>query len=63
MWFKDIRSKTFPVSGPMLQENTADLAKGLCVDDFVGGSRWLECLKNGMIFVSVCCVVTILSFH
>jgi len=42
MWLKDVLSKNFPVAGPMLQEKAADLAKGLGVDDFVGGSGWLE---------------------
>ena len=46
MWFKGVRSKNFPVSGPMLQEKAADLAKGLGVDDFVGGSGSLERFKK-----------------
>ena len=33
MWFKDVRSKNFPFSGPNLQKKVADLAKGLGVEN------------------------------
>ena len=46
LWFKDKRSQNIPLSGPMLQQKAIDLAKSLGVDDFVGGSGWLDRFKK-----------------
>ncbi|XP_042144198.1 tigger transposable element-derived protein 4-like, partial [Ixodes scapularis] len=45
-WFLDIRARNLPVSGPMLQQKAKDFAFLLDVQDFSGGSGWLQRFKE-----------------
>ncbi|XP_040063746.2 tigger transposable element-derived protein 4-like [Ixodes scapularis] len=45
-WFLDIQARNLPVSGPMLQQKAKDFAFLLDVQDFRGGSGWLQRFKE-----------------
>ncbi|KAL4154212.1 hypothetical protein QTP88_002044 [Uroleucon formosanum] len=45
-WFVKARSKNIPISGPMLQEKSKDIAIKLRNTDFKGSNGWLECFRK-----------------
>ncbi|XP_040078498.1 tigger transposable element-derived protein 4-like [Ixodes scapularis] len=45
-WFLDIRAQNLPVSVPMLQSKARDYAFVMGVEDFTGGTGWLQRFKT-----------------
>ncbi|XP_025424407.1 tigger transposable element-derived protein 7-like [Sipha flava] len=45
-WFVKARSKNIPISGPMLQEKSKDIAIKLGNTDLKGSNGWLECFRK-----------------
>ncbi|GBM23163.1 hypothetical protein AVEN_147080-1 [Araneus ventricosus] len=41
-WFKTVRAKKIPVSGPMIQHKAKELADALGIENFSASDGWLE---------------------
>jgi transposase-like protein len=56
LWFRDARSSSIPVSGPILKSRAEDLAKQLGHPDFACSSGWLSRFKarHGYQFRTIC---------
>ena len=45
-WFRMARSKCFPISGPILQEQALKIAKNFKLDGFAASNGWLRCFRQ-----------------
>ncbi|GBN04906.1 hypothetical protein AVEN_221376-1 [Araneus ventricosus] len=41
-WFKTVRTKKIPVSGPMIQHKAKELADALGIENFSASNGWLD---------------------
>ncbi|GBO43251.1 Tigger transposable element-derived protein 4 [Araneus ventricosus] len=55
-WFKIVRAKKIPVSGPMIQPKAKELADALGIENFSASNRWRDRFRiwNNIIFRSLC---------
>ncbi|GBM71365.1 hypothetical protein AVEN_35346-1 [Araneus ventricosus] len=55
-WFKTVRSKKIPVSGPMIQHKAKELANALGIENFSASNGWLDRfrIRNNITFRSLC---------
>lgn len=55
-WFKMVRAKKIPVSGPMIQHKAKELADALGIENFSASNGWLDRfrIRNNITFRSLC---------
>ncbi|GBN80062.1 Tigger transposable element-derived protein 6 [Araneus ventricosus] len=55
-WFKTVRAKKIPVSGPMIQHKAKELADALGIENFSASNGWLDRfrIRNNITFRSLC---------
>ena len=55
-WLKEMRRRSVPLSGPIVQEKAREFAVKLGIENFLASNRWLELFKkrNGLAFKTVC---------
>ncbi|GBM43299.1 Tigger transposable element-derived protein 4 [Araneus ventricosus] len=55
-WFKTVRAKKIPVSGPMIQHKAKELADALEIEHFSASNGWIDRfrIRNNITFRSLC---------
>ncbi|GBO27799.1 hypothetical protein AVEN_123473-1 [Araneus ventricosus] len=55
-WFKTVRAKKIPVSGPMIPHKAKELADALGIENFSASNGWLDRfrIRNNITFRSLC---------
>lgn len=55
-WFKSVRAKNIPVSGPMIQQKAKEIADALGNENFSASNGWLDRfrVRNNITFRSLC---------
>ncbi|GBN33763.1 Tigger transposable element-derived protein 6 [Araneus ventricosus] len=55
-WFKTVRAKKIPVSGPMIQHKAKELADALGIENFSSSNGWQDRfrIRNNITFQSLC---------
>ncbi|GBL96617.1 Tigger transposable element-derived protein 4 [Araneus ventricosus] len=55
-WFKTVRAKKIPVSGPMIKHKAKELADALGIENFSASNGWLNRfrIRNNITFRSLC---------